>query len=117
MGVDLSRLWILLTLTAVAGGQQQATGVATRIKGITISTHGSGQDWGTDRIVPCIEAIKEVGANWICVHPYARIHRSGRVTWRSFGTDAPPAQISFFPVRPAASIAASTAVNVCAPAM
>ena len=68
----------------IAGEKAFKPATEPAIRGITISTHGLGRDWGSDRIVPCIRDIKAVGANWIAIHPYARIHRSGRVTWSSW---------------------------------
>lgn len=85
---------LLLTFGLPLAAQPPAEQTARpAIQGITISTHGSGRDWGSDRIVPCIEDIKAVGANWIAVHPYARIHRSGRVTWNLWDPDEPPAEL------------------------
>lgn len=90
-----TRLTACLALAAgpLFGVLSEAPGQKPPIQGIVISTHGSGQDWGSDRIVACIEDIKQVGANWICIHPYATIHRSGRVTWRPFDPASPPAYI------------------------
>ena len=47
-------------------------GYGTPGSGAVVSTTETELFWGTDRIEPCIEANKGVGANWICVHPYAR---------------------------------------------
>ncbi len=62
----------------------------SKVRGITISTHGNGRDWGTDRIVPAISEIKELGGNWICVHPYARINANGQVSFRAWAEENPP---------------------------
>ena len=69
--------------------KQQAPKHAT-IRGITISTHGSGRDWGTDVIVGAMESIKKVGATWACTHPYAGIGRNGRVSMRGRWEDRAP---------------------------
>ena len=49
------------------------------VRGITISTHGSGHGWGQDVMVPTVRDIKILGANWIATHPYGRITSSGSV--------------------------------------
>ena len=49
------------------------------VRGITISTHGSGQDWGHDVMVPTVRDIKTLGANWIATHPYGSISTDGSV--------------------------------------
>jgi len=63
------------------------------VRGITISTHGVGRDWGTDVIVPTLEDIRTVGANWISIHPYARIQADGAVRFREFDPEDPPAHL------------------------
>ena len=65
----------------------------TEIRGITISTHGIGRDWGTDAIVPTLEDIRAVGANWVAIHPYASIRADGSLRWSDIDPDDPPAHI------------------------
>ncbi|HHI79553.1 MAG TPA: hypothetical protein ENK02_06200 [Planctomycetes bacterium] len=53
------------------------------VRGITISTHGMGREWADPEVMqPTLKKILETGAEWIALHPYARIHEDGRVTWR-----------------------------------
>ena len=63
------------------------------VRGITISTHGIGRDWGTDAIVPTLENIRAVGANWVAIHPYARISADGTLRWSDIDPADPPAHI------------------------
>ena len=63
------------------------------VRGIIISTHGGGRDWGTDVIVPTMKDIRAVGANWVSIHPYARIHADGSIRFRAFNPDDPPAYL------------------------
>ncbi|MCA8955424.1 MAG: hypothetical protein KDC87_05085 [Planctomycetes bacterium] len=90
--------WSLLcaaSLATSAPAQSAPPGPAKPpIRGITVSTHGSGRDWGTAAIDRCFDDLAAVHANWVCIHPYARIHRSGRVTWDTFTSDAPPAYLT-----------------------
>ena len=65
----------------------------TEVRGITISTHGIGRDWGTDAIVPTLEDIRAVGANWVAVHPYASIRADGTLRWSAIDPADPPAHI------------------------
>ena len=65
----------------------------TEVRGITISTHGIGRDWGTDAIVPTLEDIRAVGANWVAIHPYARISADGTLRWSEIDPADPPAHI------------------------
>ena len=60
------------------------------VRGIIISTHGIGQDWGHDVIVPTLRDIKQLGANWVSIHPYAGISRDGAIRLRQYDpSDAP----------------------------
>ncbi len=53
------------------------------VRGITISTHGMGREWANPKVMgPTLKKIRNTGAEWIALHPYARIHEDGRVTWR-----------------------------------
>ena len=52
-------------LTAQAAGENDGA----RIRGITISTHLSGQDWAWDGMAPALRSVREIGANWVTIHP------------------------------------------------
>ena len=60
------------------------------VRGITISTHGGGRDWGQDVMVPTVLDIKTLGANWIATHPYGSISSDGSVGRRRFDDSATP---------------------------
>lgn len=64
-----------------------------KVLGITLSTHGSGQDWGSDQIGTTLQDIRQVGANWVAIHPYARISGEGQVSFRDFDPASPPAYL------------------------
>ena len=65
----------------------------TEVRGITISTHGGGRDWGADAIVPTLEDIRDLGANWVSIHPYAGIGADGSIRWSEIDPDNPPAHL------------------------
>lgn len=65
-----------------------------KVLGITLSTHGSGQDWGGDQVGPTLQDMRQVGANWVAIHPYARISGDGQVRFRDFDPDNPPAYLT-----------------------
>lgn len=70
------------------------------VRGVTISTHGIGRDWGTDNIVRTMQAIRGVGATWVATHPYAGIRGDGTVRVRGF-SDGEPAEYLVRPIREA----------------
>ena len=48
-----------------------------RVRGMTISCHGAGRIWGSDAMVETMGELRELGVNWITIHPYAGINRDG----------------------------------------
>ena len=62
------------------------------VRGITLSTHGNGHDWGSESIGPTLESIRAAGANWVAIHPYARISDDGSLRFTRFDPAHPPPQ-------------------------
>lgn len=60
------------------------------VHGITVSTHTSNRGWDTEELGATFGDIAAVGANWVAIHPYARISDDGEVRFRPFLEDAPP---------------------------
>ncbi|MEM7480726.1 MAG: hypothetical protein AAF481_06105 [Acidobacteriota bacterium] len=73
-----------------------ATGrsLAPPIRGITVSTHRDGQDWGNYEIGPTFDELKDLGTNWVATHPYGWIRADGSVRFRSFDPENPPAHLT-----------------------
>ncbi len=64
------------------------------IRGVTISTHRSGQEWGSDRMRPTMEQLRDLGVEWVAIHPYAGIRRDGTVrVYRSVDPQAPAEEL------------------------
>jgi len=85
-------LLLILTLPAAALPPAPNPG-KMEVRGITISTHGIGHDWGSDAIIPTLEAIRDLGANWVSIHPYASIHSDGALSWTDIDPENPPDHI------------------------
>lgn len=80
--------WMVLTVTlALAGPASAGT-----VRGITVSTHGNGMDWGWDPIGPTLDELHDLGANWVAFHPYAWIAPDGEVRFELDPAD-PPAHV------------------------
>ncbi|MBL8862907.1 MAG: hypothetical protein JNK02_12995 [Planctomycetes bacterium] len=62
----------------------------TLVRGMTISCQTWGQEWGTDGFGRELDELVRLGVNWVAIHPYARIHADGALTWRALDPDAPP---------------------------
>ena len=60
------------------------------VQGITVSTHRGGQEWGSDEIGPTFSDLVEIGANWVAIHPYARIDSGGNLSWAAIDPNDPP---------------------------
>ncbi len=73
-----------------------ATGLAREasfMRGMTVSCQGAGRIWGTDLFAGELDRLKEMGINSITIHPYARIHGDGTVSWRRWDPANPPEYI------------------------
>ena len=65
-----------------AGPTTQSRSIAAGdIKGMTVSTPRGSSEWGSDAMVSTIADLETLGANWIAIHPYARIEKDGTVRW------------------------------------
>jgi hypothetical protein len=64
------------------------------IRGIIISTHVDGSDWGTPAMRSTMEDIRDLGANWVSTHPYAGIRGDGSVRFHRFDPETPPEYIA-----------------------
>ena len=64
--------------TPAAAATDAAT-TSAKVRGMTISCHGSGQSWGSDAMVETMAELHELGVNWITIHPYAGIGTDGTV--------------------------------------
>jgi hypothetical protein len=51
------------------------------IKGVTVSTPRGSSEWGSDEMVDTLGDLETLGANWVAIHPYARIEKDGTVRW------------------------------------
>lgn len=61
------------------------------VRGITVSTHTSGREWGSEAMAPTLRRIRDLGANWVTIHPYGAIGADGSVRfWDGFDPDRPP---------------------------
>ncbi len=74
--------WALLAL--IVGWNMPRAGVRSDdpyavVRGMTISCPGAGLIWGTDQMVRTMHELKDLGVNWITIHPYAGIAADGTV--------------------------------------
>ena len=65
-----------------------------RVRGIIVSTHTSGWEWGEDEMESTLDDIRAVGADWVAIHPYAGIDEDGSVHFRELDPENPPAYLT-----------------------
>ena len=65
-----------------------------KVRGITLSTHTNGSDWGTGDIETTLHEMREVGAGWVAIHPYAAIRADGTVRSRRLDGESLPRHIA-----------------------
>jgi len=86
---------LLSGVVSADGGAPTAPAFPTSIRGVTISTHRSGQEWGSDQMLPTMEQLRDLGVEWIAIHPYAGIRPDGTVrVFRSVDPAAPAAELT-----------------------
>ncbi len=59
------------------------------VRGMTISCHSWGWEWGTDEMVDSMRDLKALGINWIAIHPYGTIRADGAILSRQLQAGAP----------------------------
>ena len=79
---------ILMAMCFLAAGA--AADEPAKIRGMTISCPTWGWEWGTDAMVLTMEELRDIGVNWITIHPYAQILADGRVSDRFWRDDPDP---------------------------
>jgi hypothetical protein len=88
------RALLASSLSATAAMAANPTNVgppkARAVRGVTVSCPTWGWEWGTDAMVQTMEELAGLGANWIAIHPYARIRKTGDVGWRRMDPSSPP---------------------------
>ena len=70
-------IWCLLTVGWFSPAPAHAKSEA--IQGITISCPRWGAIWDSEAMDSSLVKVKEIGANWVAIHPYARINTTGEV--------------------------------------
>jgi hypothetical protein len=78
----------VLTAWSPAPGEVPRDG--TLVRGMTISCQTWGREWGTDGFAHELDALRELGVNWVAIHPYAGIRGDGTLEWRDLDPAAPP---------------------------
>ncbi len=91
----MKQFGFIVLLMFVVGPQAACRPAAAQpVRGVTISTHGDGRDWGDDAIVPTMAEIQELGATWVATHPYGWIRHEPSVGFRPIDPDDPPAYLT-----------------------
>jgi hypothetical protein len=89
LAVALAAVLHLCAPLSVASGND-----SDKVRGIVISTHTDGREWGQDSIAETLDEIRAVGADWVAIHPYAGVRGDGSVRFREFDPADPPAYLT-----------------------
>jgi hypothetical protein len=92
--VPVSAATATISTTTTTRAISQTITVGAKIRGVTISTHRGGQEWASDQMAPVLREIREVGGNWVAIHPYARIDADGSVRFRPIDPAHPPEEVA-----------------------
>lgn len=58
------------------------------VRGMTVSCPTWGGEWGTDAMATTLDVLKDLGVQWVSIHPYATIRGDGTVHARAWQPDA-----------------------------
>ena len=75
----------VVAVAVAAAGAGGHTDAEPGVRGMTVSCATWGWEWGSDEMVETMRELKEMGINWITIHPYAQIRPDGMVVdrhWR-----------------------------------
>ena len=100
---DPTRLLPIVATAWMLGGAAWACESAFpgSIRGVTISTHLSGQEWASDHMRPTMEQLRDLGVEWVAIHPYAGIRPDGTVRVFRPVDPAAPSEELIRPIREA----------------
>ncbi len=84
--------WLLASAMLALWASASSAGTRAPIRGVVISCQTWGHEWGSDAMVTALHEVKALGANWVQIHPYGRIERTGEISLgRGFeGAETPP---------------------------
>ncbi len=88
----LASVSLALVVALSFGAARSAEGPPVR--GVTISCQTWGKEWGEEGFGTELDELVELGANWIAIHPYARIGADGTVGHRPIDPAAPPSWLT-----------------------
>lgn len=79
-----TRLLAIALAVAVAFAPRSAVAAAADdpyaiVRGVTVSCPGAGLEWGSDDMVRTLGVLKNLGVNWVAIHPYGGIRNDGTV--------------------------------------
>ena len=74
----------------VSTGSRGPAGGAQKVRGIIVSTHTDGHEWGLEVMATTLDDIRDLGAGWIATHPYAAVRADGTVRFPPVDRDSPP---------------------------
>jgi len=66
-------------MSLVEGPVALRPGALADVRGMTVSAPRAGQSWGSDAMVETMRGLRELGVNWIAIHPYGSIRGDGEV--------------------------------------
>ncbi len=79
---------LALCLVALASGVKAETAASSPeetspfLRGMTVSCPGYGRIWGSRAMTESLRDLRELGVEWVSIHPYAGVDRSGRVSFQ-----------------------------------
>ena len=83
--------WFLAIVTAA--GVEPPPDPHASVRGVTVSVPTWGWEWGSDSMAETLDVLKQMGVNWVAIHPYAQIRNDGGVS-HQIDPSSPPVWIT-----------------------
>jgi hypothetical protein len=64
---------------ALPAAERDAADPYEEVRGMTISCPGAGESWASEAMVETLGVLKNLGVNWVAIHPYGGIENDGTV--------------------------------------
>jgi hypothetical protein len=68
--------FVLISLLVSAAEPERAA-LRPEVRGMTVAARRAGQSWGTDAMVQTMRQLRDLGVNWVAIHPYGGISADG----------------------------------------
>ncbi len=72
-------LWYSVTAAAATAAATSEAAPSVFMRGMTVSCPGYGQIWGSSSMTESLGQLRDLGVEWVSIHPYAGVRQDGTI--------------------------------------